>query len=173
VVFRDPAGITLNDASVRDLTGSNDDDRDIGLTLTNSLDTTAVAGGLVVSGIRANDFPSEAAALRTGFDRSVTRFWETNYERDQYRFANRGDLEVDVTFQVTSPLAPNGGGAASTATIVPEQRNLNVQWWGGGANSLRRLRGQVRLRFEDLELLTQAGEHSADISVCVEVSGNL
>jgi hypothetical protein len=173
VVFStDPGGsVNLNDATVREITGSNDDDRDIALSLGGPLEATAQGSILVVDGIDISDFP--ASAVTTGFRRNLGRFWEVNYANGDYVFEKRGDLQVDVTFTVVSPLAPlSGSGSTSTATVRMTQRNMNVTWHRG-SNSLRRLRGGVRVHYEDLATLAHAGEHRATINVCVEVSGNL
>lgn len=176
VVFRTgPSGsVELRDASVRDITGNNNDDRDVPTNISGPLNTTVVGGALTVDTMGADDFPDDAAALRAGFNRNVNRFWETNYPNDgDYDFANRGDLNLDITYTITNDqVAGTGGGNPSVATITATTNRLRTNWYGG-SNSLRRLRGDVRLRITDLDTLTQASLHRAQITVCIEVTGQI
>jgi hypothetical protein len=165
--------VTLQDARIGDVvTGGGNADRAQQLNLAGPQTAQAQGALLRVNSISTNEFPSEAAALQLGFDRRVNRFFEVNYTNGQYQFANRADLDVQVTFSVPGDVANSVlGGSASRATITPQLDNLNVRWYGGQGNSLRQLRGRVTFRYSDLADLQQPGIHRADLSLCVEVSG--
>jgi len=174
VTFRDEVAgvVTLNNAQVRNVVrGGNNDDRSVRINLGGTQDGQVQGNRLVVDTIGLDEFPTEASAVRPGFNRTVGRFFEVNYSNGQYVFTDRADLDVEVTFTVLGDEASSTlAGSLSRASFTPELRNLNVAWFGG-SNSLRRLRGQVRFRYSDLQNLEQPGVHRANLTVCIEVNG--
>lgn len=165
--------VTLQDARVGDVVaGGGGADRAEALNLTGTQTGQVQGGQLVVNSISISEFPGDALALQTGFDRRVNRFFEVEYSRGQYEFANRADLDVQVTFFIPGDAANSViPGSSSSATITPQLDNLQVNWYGGQGNSLRRLRGRVVFTYSDFADLEQAGVHSADLTLCVEVNG--
>lgn len=165
--------VTVQDARVGEvLVGGGGADRAQALNLVGQQTGQVQGGQLVVDSISISEFPDDAAALETGFDRRVNQFFEVNYTRGQYEFASRADLDVQVTFFVPGDAANSViPGSSSSATITPQLDNLQVNWYGGQGNSLRRLRGRVVFTYSDFANLEQAGVHSADLTLCVEVNG--
>ncbi len=173
VVFRDGSSdsVTLKAASVRNVTGSNNDDRSVRINGRGPLPSTARGGKLVVDSFDTDLFP--ASAVRNGFNRNVGRFWEVNFPRDMYVFDRRSDLDVEVKISVSGEQSSAlVDPSSSVATFQARQRDINTAWWGG-SNSLRRLRGTVRFRYSDLHGLAQAGTHRAKVNVCIEVRGHV
>jgi hypothetical protein len=164
--------VELQDATVRDIAGAGGSDRAEALTLAGTQGGQAQGGQYRVNTISTNEYPDDFTALELEFDRRVNRFFEINYTRGQYEFADRADLDVQVDLLIPGNVANSvTGGSASYATITGEVDNLNINWFGGRANSLRRIRGSVTFRYSDFANLTQPGVHRADLTVCVEVSG--
>ena len=164
--------VTLQDATVRDIVGAGGSDRAEALTLAGTQGGQAQGGIYRVNTISANAFPDDVTALQLEFDRRVNQFFEGNYTRGQYEFANRADLDVQVDLIVPGNVANGvGGGSASSVTVTGQLDNLQVNWYGGRGNSLRRLRGRVTFFYSDFANLTRPGVHRADLTLCVEVSG--
>jgi hypothetical protein len=175
IVFRtsNSGSVEFRRATVRDITGGNRGDQEVAVDIGGPLSTGVRGSVLTVDGMGADRFSSEAANLSGGFNRRLNQFWETRYARNSYEFANRGDLDVNVTLTVVDNQAKAlGGGNPSAATVTATSSQLQTQWWNN-TNSLRRLRGDLRFRYSDFETLAQAGLHRAQLTVCVEVTGQL
>ena len=160
---------TLNAATVRNVTGSNNDDRDIGMNRLNNPETSSNGSGVIeVEGLAASDFPTTGIRAN-GFNRRVNRFWRIDYAPGQYSFFRRNRLEVDVQLSIAGDEATNG---SSEVSVEPEHVRLRTSWYPG-TNNLRRLEGDVRFRYRDMHRLAENGVHNANLDVCVEVTGNL
>lgn len=164
--------VQLQDATVRDLVGPGGGDRAEALTLAGTQDGQAQGGLYRVNTIGTNAFPDDVTALQFEFDRRVNRLFEVNYTQGQYEFANRADLDLQVDLIVPGNVANSVAvGSSSNVTISGQVDNLQVNWYGGRGNSLRRIRGRVTFFYSDFANLTVPGVHRADLTVCVEVNG--
>jgi len=165
--------VTLNDARTREITGSRQSDRAESVSASGFQTTNFVFGKMLVDSLNAATYPDNGIPIAE-IDRASNNAWEINFNRGDYEFNNRNDLDVEVTITVSGGQATHVfQGNSSTVSLEVEDANLNTRWYNGGSNSLRRLQGSVNFRFSDLQQLGFAGIHRATVDICVNIRGQI
>ena len=162
--------VSLRDASLREVTGRNQDDRERRLSYPGTA-TGSTQGGRFLADLGVASLAPDDVS--TGFERRENRFWEANYPRGMYEFDRRQDLDVEAIVTVVGNSAvATAGNTASRVTLVAETSGIQSFWWGG-TNSLRQLRGRVSFDYSDLDRLRQHGTHRATLNICIMVRNYL
>ncbi len=170
IIRNEKAGVVeLKEASIRNITDSNQRDREVNLR-TGRPSTGTRRGQLVADLDAGNAAPDN---VRQGFQRQSNQFWEANYPRGLYVFDQRQDLDIETTMTIQGNKATAlGESSGSEVTLNAVTRDIRTTWWGG-TNSLRRLRGRVRFDYSDLSSLSEPGTHRATVNICVTVKNYL
>ncbi|NKB31727.1 MAG: hypothetical protein GKR91_01340 [Pseudomonadales bacterium] len=165
--------VELRDVRVREITGNRRNDIDVSIVGPGIQSANWTGSEYAVNGLSSSAFPDNGIGS-SQVRRRERRVWEARFPRGMYEFNNRNNLNLELVVTVAGGQASHiNGGAASVVTLAVADLGTNAQWYGGNPRSLRRLRGHLQFRYTDFMQLSMAGIHRADVSVCVNVRGNI
>ena len=165
--------IELDDVKVKEITGNRRDELEVAMANPGTQFGNVSAGVFTVNSLNVSAFPDNGITFGQ-VDRSERNIWVAKYPKNMYSFANKNDLVLE--FQVTV-----SGGEASHIIVGPSSSvamsiadaGIDAKFHGGKQKSLKQLQGDLDFRIYDLLNLTAAGIHRANVSLCVNVRGNI
>ncbi len=165
--------IELKDVAVKEITGNKRDELEVALANPGTQFGNVNAGVFTVNSLNISAFPDNGISFGQ-IDRSERNIWVAKYPKNMYSFANKNDLVLE--FQVTV-----SGGEASHIIVGPTSSvamsiadaGIDAKFHGGKTKSLKQLQGDLDFRIYNLLNLTAAGIHRANVSLCVNVRGNV
>ncbi len=165
--------IELNDVRVREITGNRGDELEVALANPGRQFGNTSAGVFTVNSLTISAFPDNGISFAQ-IDRSEGRIWEANYPKNMYSFADKKDLVLEFQASVSGGEASHIiVGPASSVAMSIDDAGIKAKFHGGKIKSLKQLQGDLDFRIYDLLNLTAAGIHRANVSLCVNVRGNI
>lgn len=165
--------IELKDVKVKEISGDNDDEREEMLANPGTQFGSINAGVFTVNSLNISAFPDEGISFGEIL-RDEGNVWEAEYPKHMYDFADENDIVLEFSVTVSGGEASHiFVGSASTVSMSISDAGIDAKFHGGNPKSLKKLQGDLDFRIYDLLNLTAAGIHRANVSLCVNVRGNI